>query len=121
MQHREVARIVQQRAGVAGAVRQDAALRLGHGPQFHEPFFQAAQRRQRFDARGVQRLEHAAKDARGLVVAARAGVGRQRARAGGAFQQDGAVVVCQHAGRALAVPPRHQHAALAFVFFDRDL
>ncbi|MNL49163.1 hypothetical protein D3C87_1720740 [compost metagenome] len=77
MQHGDLARVVQQGAGVAGALGQDAAVRLGHGPQVREPFLQAAQRGQRLGARGVQRLEYLAQNAGGFVVTAGAGIRRQ--------------------------------------------
>src|SRR5262249_3884514 len=62
-----------------------------------------------------------AQDAARLVVLAARRHGREAARAGGAFEQQGVLVVGQHAGGTVAVPPRHQPAAAPLFLLARDL
>ena len=62
-----------------------------------------------------------AQDTAGFIVVSGAGHLAEGGRTGGAFQQEGMVLVRQNAGRTVAAPPFHDRAAAALVFLERQL
>ena len=69
----------------------------------------------------MQAQGHVAENAARLVVPAGRDHCRERARAGGALQQQRLAVLSQDLRGTVAIPPRHQRTAAAFLFLARDL
>ena len=107
---------LQQVAGGIRAVDVEPAVAALGGIQRVEPALQRGQLRQRTRARGMDAFDGLAEDTRSLVVVAAPDHFQQRAPAGGTLHQQRLVVVGQHPGRALAVPPVEQYVAETLFF-----
>ena len=121
VQDDDVARIGQQRLRRRVRLGEQAAMCPCGRRQGREPARQRDEFRRRSGARRMQAQGHVAEDAARLIVPAGRDHFRERARPGGALQQQRLAVPGQNLRGAVAVPPRHQRTAAALLFLARDL